>query len=226
MAGGPREPAWGGNAMHRMFMRFAIVVSLTALCGLGSPAAAQDRMPPIPPDKMTDVQKTAAETFAEGRGYAIRGPFVPLIRSPEVMLRAKAMGDHLRFKSTLGPRLNEMVILITAREWSQQYEWQAHHPIALKEGLRREIADAIAEGHRPAGMAEDEEIAYDMATEILRQKRVSDPTYRRALARFGEQGVIDLLGVVGYYNFLAIVMNATRTGLPEGVAEPLRRYPE
>jgi 4-carboxymuconolactone decarboxylase len=75
-------------------------------------------------------------------------------------------------------------------------------------------------------MAEDEEIAYDMATEILRQKRVSDPTYRRALARFGEQGVIDLLGVVGYYNFLAIVMNATRTGLPEGVAEPLRRYPE
>jgi 4-carboxymuconolactone decarboxylase len=75
-------------------------------------------------------------------------------------------------------------------------------------------------------MAEDEEIAYDMATEILRQKRVSDPTYRRALARFGEHGVIDLLGVVGYYNFLAIVMNATRTGLPEGVAEPLRRYPE
>jgi len=211
--------------MDALTLRFGFIVAATA-CALAGPLRAQDRMPPIAADKLTDAQKKAAEAFAEGRGYAVRGPFVPLIRSPEVMLRAKAMGDYLRFKSTLGPRLNEMVILITAREWTQQYEWNAHLPFALKAGLRREIADAIAEGHRPAGMAEDEEIAYDMATEILRQKRVSDPTYRRALARFGEQGVIDLLGVVGYYNFLAIVMNATRTGLPEGVAEPLRRYPE
>jgi 4-carboxymuconolactone decarboxylase len=204
----------------------SVLLAGAALCALASPLRAQDRMPPIAADKLTDAQKKAAETFAEGRGYAVRGPFVPLIRSPEVMLRAKAMGDYLRFKSTLGPKLNEMVILITAREWTQQYEWHAHLAIALKQGLRPEIADAIAQGHRPAGMAEDEEIAYDMATEILRLKRVSDPTYRRALARFGEQGVIDLLGVVGYYNFLAIVMNATRTGMPEGVAEPLRRYPE
>jgi len=210
--------------MQRKLMRFAIAIGLTALCAV--PVRAQDRLPPIPPDKMTDAQKKAAETFAEGRGYAVRGPFVPLIRSPEVMLRAKAMGDYLRFKSTLGPRLNEMVILITAREWSQQYEWQAHYPIALKEGLRREIAEAIADGRRPAGMAEDEETAYDMAVEILRTKRVSDATYQRAVARFGDQGVIDLLGVVGYYNFLAIVMNATRTGLPENTPEPLRRFPE
>ena len=211
--------------MDRNLVRLAVVTSLAAFC-LAAPARAQDRMPPIPADKLTDAQKKAAEAFAEGRGYAIRGPFVPLIRSPEVMLRAKAMGDHLRFKSTLGPRLNEMVILITAREWSQQYEWQAHHPIALKEGLRREIADAIADGRRPAGMAEDEEAAYDKATEILRMKRVSDATYRRAIARFGEQGVIDLLGVTGYYTFLAIVMNATRTALPENMAEPLKRFPE
>ena len=193
---------------------------------LASPLAAQDRMPPIPADQLTDAQTKAAQAFAEGRGYALRGPFVPLLRSPEVMLRAKAMGDYLRFKSVLAPRLNEMVILITAREWTQNYEWQAHQPIALKQGLRREIADAIADGSRPVGMAEDEEIAYDMAIEILRLKRVSDTTYRRAVAKFGEQGVIDLLGVVGYYNFLAIVMNATRTGMPEGVAEPLKRYPD
>jgi len=209
--------------MHRLFTRAAIVVSLLFV---SAPAPAQDRMPPIPADKLTEAQKQAAEAFAEGRGYAVRGPFVPLIRSPEVMLRAKAMGDYLRFKSVLGPRLNEMVILVTAREWSQQYEWQAHHAIALKEGLRREIADAIADGRRPAGMAEDEEAAYDMATEILRLKRVSDATYRRAVDKFGEQGVIDLLGVTGYYTFLAIVLNATRTALPENVAEPLRRFPE
>jgi 4-carboxymuconolactone decarboxylase len=193
---------------------------------LASPLAAQDRMPRIPAEQLTDAQKKATEVFAEGRGYAIRGPFVPLLRSPEVMLRAKAMGDYLRFKSVLPPRVNEMVILITAREWTQQYEWNAHYPAALKAGLRREIADAIAQGVRPGGMAEDEEIAFDTASEILRQKRVSDATYRRAVAKFGEQGVIDLLGVVGYYNFLAIVMNATRTAMPAGAAEELKRYPD
>jgi 4-carboxymuconolactone decarboxylase len=203
---------------------FAAALSISLV--LASPLVAQDRMPPIPADKMTEAQKKAAEAFAEGRGYQIRGPFVPLIRSPEVMLRAKTMSDYLRFKSVLEPRINEMAIIITAREWTQQYVWQAHYPAALKAGLRREIADAIADGRRPAGMAEDEEIAYDTATEILRLKRVSDATYARAVARFGEQGVIDLLGVIGYYNFLAIVMNTTRTALPAGMAEPLRRYPE
>jgi 4-carboxymuconolactone decarboxylase len=202
-----------------------IIAALSAFCLLSLPLKAQDRMPPIPADKLTEAQKKAAEVFAEGRGYAVRGPFVPLIRSPEVMLRAKAMGDYLRFKSVLPPRINEMVIIITAREWTQNYEWNSHHPAALKAGLRPEIADAIADGRRPTGMIEDEEIAYDMATEILRLKRVSDTTYARAVAKFGEQGVIDLLGVVGYYNFLAIVLNAARTPLPDGVAEPLKRYP-
>jgi 4-carboxymuconolactone decarboxylase len=84
-------------------------------------AAAEDRMPPIAPGNCSDAQKKAAEEFAGGRGYDVRGPFVPLLRSPEVMLRAKAMGDHLRFKSTLAPRLSEMILLITAREWTQQY---------------------------------------------------------------------------------------------------------
>ena len=202
-----------------------LAASFAVLCLLGNPLLAQDRMPPIPADKLTEAQKKASEAFSEGRGYAVRGPFVPLIRSPEVMLRAKAMGDYLRFKSVLDPRINEMVIIITAREWTQNYEWHAHQPAALKAGLKREIADAIADGRRPVGMVEDEEIAYDMAIEILRLKRVSDPTYARAVAKFTEQGVVDLLGVIGYYNLLAIVMNATRTPMPDGVPEPLKRYP-
>ena len=204
----------------------SLFVTVALVGALAAPVLAQDRMPPIPTDKLTDAQKQASATFAEGRGYAVRGPFVPLLRSPEVMLRAKAMGDYLRFKSVLPPRLNEMVILITARAWTQNYEWHAHYPLALKAGLRAEIADAIAQGDRPTSMAEDEEIAYDMATEILRDKRVSDRTYARAVAKFGEQGVIDLLGVAGYYNFLAIVMNATRTAMPAGAAEELKRYPD
>jgi 4-carboxymuconolactone decarboxylase len=211
----------GGNVVRASF-----IAALLILCLVASPLAAQDRMPPIPPDKLTEAQRKAAEAFAEGRGYQIRGPFVALVRSPEVMLRAKAMSDYLRFKSVLEPRINELAIIITAREWTQQYVWQAHQPAALKAGLRREIADAIADGRRPTGMADDEEIAYDMATEILRLRRVSDATYARATAKFGEQGVIDLLGVIGYYNLLAIVMNTTRTPLPAGMPEPLKRYPE
>lgn len=197
-----------------------------ALGMIATQAVAQDRMPPIPADKYTEAQKKAAAEFAGGRGYEVRGPFVPLIRSPEVMLRAKAMGDHLRFKSALEPRLSEMVILITAREWTQQYEWVAHHDIAIKAGLRQDIADAIAEGRRPSGMAEDEEAAYDMSIEIQRTKRVSDPTWNKAVAKFGEQGVIDLLGINGYYTLLAMTMNAARTGLPAGTAEPLKRFPD
>jgi 4-carboxymuconolactone decarboxylase len=120
-------------------MRHAAILGLTMLGSLvaATPCDAQDRMPPISMDKFSDAQKKAAEAFAQGRGYAVRGPFVPLIRSPEVMLRAKAMGDYLRFQSSLGPRLNEMVILITAREWTQQYEWHAHADIARQSGIAR-----------------------------------------------------------------------------------------
>jgi 4-carboxymuconolactone decarboxylase len=208
---------------HRLAGAIASFVMFSAVV---IPALAQDRMPPIPADKYTEAQKKAAEEFSGGRGYEVRGPFVPLIRSPEVMLRAKAMGDHLRFKSVLAPRLSEMIILITAREWTQQYEWVAHHDIAIKAGLRNDIADAIADGRRPVGMAEDEEAAYDMSIEIQRTKRVSDPTWNKAVAKFGEQGVIDLLGINGYYTFLAMAMNVARTGLPAGVAEPLKRFPD
>jgi 4-carboxymuconolactone decarboxylase len=210
-----------------MYLRLATTFAILGALGAASmPAAAQDRMPPIAPEQYSDAQKKAAAEFAGGRGYDVRGPFVPLLRSPEVMLRAKAMGDHLRFKSTLAPRLSEMIILITAREWTQQYEWVAHYDIAIKAGLRPEIAAAIADGHRPAGMADDEEAAYDMSVEIQRTKRVSDATWNKALAKFGEQGVIDLLGINGYYTFLAMTLNAARTALPAGVAEPLKRFPE
>lgn len=206
--------------------RWVNSLGVFAITCITTAAVAQDRMPPIMADKYTDAQKKAAEEFAGGRGYEVRGPFVPLIRSPEVMLRAKAMGDHLRFKSALAPRLSEMVILITAREWTQQYEWVAHHDIAIKAGLRIEIADAIADGRRPTGMAEDEQAAYDLSLEIQRTKRVSDATWAKAVAAFGEQGVIDLLGINGYYTLLAMTMNAARTGLPAGIAEPLKRFPE
>ena len=117
---------------------------------------SQDRMPPVPADKYNDAQKKAAAEFSEGRGYAVRGPFAVMIRSPEVMLRAKAMGDYLRFRSVLPPALNEFTILITARQWSNSYEWQAHVPHAKKAGLKDDIIAAVADGRRPANMSEEE----------------------------------------------------------------------
>jgi 4-carboxymuconolactone decarboxylase len=200
--------------------------ALAACCFLASPLAAQDRMPPIPADKLTEAQKKVVKEFAEGRGYEVRGPFTPLLRSPDLMTRAVGMSDYVRFKSVIAPRVAELVILVVAREWTQQYEWAAHYRNALKEGLKREIADAIGESRRPDAMAEDEGIAYDFATEILRSKRISDTTWGRAVAKFGDQGVVDLLGTVGYFNFLSIVMNGARTPLNDGSPGLLPRYPD
>ena len=203
-------------------MRTLLVALLLALAPL---AIAQDRMPEIPADKMTEAQKKAAEEFAAGRGTPVFGPFVPLLRSPEVMLRAKAMGDYLRFKNSLPAKLSEFTILITSRQWTQQYEWDVHYPIALKAGLSAEIAKAVAEGRRPQSMPADEELVYDFLTELHDTKSVSDATYARAVARFGEQGVIDMIGVNGYYTFLAMVMNTARTALPPDHKPALPAFP-
>jgi 4-carboxymuconolactone decarboxylase len=195
------------------------------LVGMAAGATAQDRMPPIPADALTDAQKRAIAEFKAARSVDISGPFVPLLRSPEVMSRARAMGDYLRYKSSLPPRLSEFVILLTARRWTQQYEWNAHQPLALQGGLRREIAAAIADGRRPDAMAEDEEAVYALWDEVQRNQSVSDATYAKAVTRVGEQGVIDVLGITGYYTMLAMVMNTTRTPLPDGVKPPLAPLP-
>jgi 4-carboxymuconolactone decarboxylase len=188
--------------------------------------ATNERMLPIQPDKWTAEQKQAAEEFQAGRGYAVSGPFAVMMRSPEVMLRAKAMGDYLRFRNVLPKRVSEMVILITAREWTQQYEWSYHYGFALEAGLAKPIVEAIAEGRRPDAMAEDEAAAYDFSIELHRTRRVSDKTYARALQLFGEQGVIDLTGVSGYYSLLAMMMNVARTQPDHGKAPLLERFPE
>jgi 4-carboxymuconolactone decarboxylase len=175
---------------------------------------------------LTDAQKKAIEEFKAARAVDISGPFVPLLRSPEVMSRARAMGDYLRFKSSLPPRLSEFVILLTARRWTQQYEWHAHMPLALQGGLKDEIVAAIAVGRRPAAMAADEEAIYQLWDEVQRNQGASDATYANARDKIGEQGIIDVLGITGYYTTLAMVMNTTRTPLPAGVTPPLAPLPK
>jgi 4-carboxymuconolactone decarboxylase len=201
---------------------------LARLCGailLSMTAAAQDRMPPIPADKMTEAQKKAAAELAAGPRGAFRGPFVPLVRSPELMSRVQRVGEYLRYSNSLPQKLVEMTVLMTARRWTQQYEWNAHYPLALKAGLKKDVADAIAEGRHPAGMAEDEEIAYNFTTELNQNGTVSDPTYARAVGTFKEQGVIDLIALNGYYSLLGMVMGVARTPLAPGDTPMLKPFP-
>jgi 4-carboxymuconolactone decarboxylase len=190
-------------------------------------AAAQDRMPPIPKDKMTEAQKKSFEEVTSGPrgGGGAEGPFVPLLRSPELMSRLQKTGEYLRFHNTIGPKLTEFVILLTARQWTQQYEYDVHQVNGAKAGIKQETIKAITEGRRPAGMESDEEIVYDFCSELRQNHSVSDETYARAVSKFGEQGVIDMTGLVGYYTTLAMIMNVARSPLPEGKKAPLAAFP-
>jgi 4-carboxymuconolactone decarboxylase len=208
---------------HRVVLTVAVIFLGNGM--LTNVAGAQDRLPPIPPDKMTSAQKEAIVEFRSIRGADPFGPFVPLMRSPELMNRASAMGNYLRYSSALPPRLSEFVILMTAREWTQQYEWDVHYPNALKAGLNPAIAMAIADGRRPLDMAEDEALLYDFCLELQRSRSISDATYGRMVSKFGEQGVIDTVGIVGYYTLLGMVLNTARTPLPAGVKPPLPAFP-
>jgi 4-carboxymuconolactone decarboxylase len=189
-------------------------------------AVAQDRMPPIPKDKMTEGQRKALEDVMATRGPGgAEGPFVPMLRSPELMNRLQTLGEYVRFHNSIGTKLTEFVILLTARQWTQQYEYEAHQPLALKAGVSQETISAITDGRRPTGMAADEEIVYDFCTELRQNQSISDATYARAVSKFGEQGVVDMTGLVGYYTTLAMIMNVARSPLPNGKKAPLAPFP-
>jgi 4-carboxymuconolactone decarboxylase len=205
--------------MHRIRRLVA-----TAGVVVASVACAQERLPTVPPANYSAQQKQAAAEFEAARKMPVFGPFEPLMYSPLLMTQARAMGDYLRYKSAIGTTLSELVILMTAREWTQDYEWYVHYPIALKAGIKPEIADAIADGRRPQGLSDDEEIAYQFTSELLRNKRVSDPTFARAESRFGRQGVVDMTGITGYYTLLAMELNVAQYEIPKD-GKRLVRFP-
>ncbi len=184
-----------------------------------------ERLPRIAPEKMTDAQKRVAAEIAAGPRGELRGPFIALLRSPELASAVQKVGEYLRFRCPLERRVAEMATLMAARHWTQQYEWNSHHAHAMKAGLNPAIAQAIADGRRPPGMAEDEDIVYELITEALRNQSVSDATYARALDKFGEHGVVDLVAITGYYGMLAMVLNLARTALPGGKPPPLPYFP-
>jgi 4-carboxymuconolactone decarboxylase len=219
---------------RRDFIGGATALAGTSLLGLAAPAGAAatppsegpvDRMPAIPAEKWTDAQKKAAAEITSGPRKELVGPFIPLLRSPEYMSRLQRVGEYLRYNTKLGPAISEFIILLMARQWTQQFEWYSHQALALKADIKPETIKSIAEGQRPVAMSPDQEMVYEFVTEIRLHQGVSDPVYERVLNRFGEQGVIDIAGLCGYYTTLAMLMNVARTPVPPGVTPPLAPFP-
>ncbi len=181
-----------------------------------------DRMAPLDEAKMKDSQKKAAAALIAGPRKAVVGPFIALLRSPELLERLQRVGEYLRFDNTIPQRLNELAILSVARHVRNDFEWVIHHPLALKAGVARATLDALEAGKRPAVMADDEALIHDFVTELLRDYAVSDATYARALRLFGEQGIVDLTTTVGYFVTVCMVMNVAGTPAPASGLKPLK----
>ena len=198
-----------------------IMLAAALACGLAGAAAAQERFPELKLDQMTPEQRKIAEAIMSGPRGRMSGPFNAWLRSPEIGDALQNVGAKVRFKSSLPAALNEFAILITAREWTSQYEWYAHHPLAMKAGLPPQVAADLAQGRKPEGMDADTALVWQFCTELHRNRVVSDATYAAAKQRFGEQGVVDLIAVSGYYVTVSMTLNVAQVGLPPGVAPPL-----
>jgi 4-carboxymuconolactone decarboxylase len=157
---------------------------------------------------LTPEQQQAAEEFKRLRGVEPFGPFIPLLTSPELMLRVSALGEYLRFRSALPPRLSELAILVTAAQWRQQFEWDVHAPIALKSGITQPVLDAIWSGEPPPDLDRGQQVLYDLCVELHRNRRPTPATRELARDALGEQGLLDAIGICGYYALLAMVLNA------------------
>jgi 4-carboxymuconolactone decarboxylase len=212
-------------------MRICVVcLGIAVLSGLAlaqSPAARDlhlrgDRFQPLTYDKLTAEQKAMVEHLLAGERGGMNGPFNVTLRSPEMGDLAQTLGAQLRFHSSLPNRLNEMAILMTARFWNAQYEWSAHKKNAVTAGLNPSVIDAIATGKRPGSMPPDEEAVYNFGDELLRTREVSDRVFKAAVDTFGERGVVDLTGVMGYYCFVSMMLNIDRYPLPDGEKPELK----
>jgi 4-carboxymuconolactone decarboxylase len=181
-----------------------------------------DRFKPLKYDEMTPQQKTMIDHLLAGERRGANGPFNVLLRSPEIGDLGQEFGAATRFKSSLPQKLYELAILVTARYWTAQYEWQAHHRSALQAGLSPAICDAIAQGRRPAAMQKDEEAVYNFVSELLNTKQVSDATFTAAKNAFGERGVVDIIAVTGWYQIVSMMLNVDRYPVNEGTQPELK----
>ncbi len=174
-------------------------------------------------EQLTPEQKQWADsiTAPPRNGRFGNPPYRAYIRSPQLAARLSPLSDYLRWGTSLPPRLSELAILITARQWTAQYEWYAHYPLAIKAGLDPSVAADIAAGKRPGAMKDDEAALYDLAMELYRDKQVSDETYKKALDKFSERGIMDIIGIIGYYDLVSMTLITMRAQPPNDSVTPL-----
>ena len=170
-----------------------------------------DRMPPLAYEAMDDMQHAAADELIAGPRRGVKGPFIPLLRSPRLLAPLQRAGEYLRFDSALPRRVSEFATLVVSRQWTQQFEWFTHVPLALQEGTSAETIEALRLGRRPPAMSADEAFVYDFIVELATHRGVSDATYAECIERFGERGVIDLVGLIGYFTLVSMVLNVAHT---------------
>ncbi len=185
-----------------------------------SPARAQERLPPIAPAEWTPEQKKVAAEIVAGPRGGMPGPFNAWLRSPDLASRFQKVGEYARFHTSLPPALNEIAILLVARDWSAAFEWYAHYQLAMKAGLSPSVAEAIAHRRRPEGMSEDEAMVHDFARELLETRNVSDAIFEKMRTRFGERGIVDLIGTLGYYVAVSMTLNVAGVPVPPGSSVP------
>jgi 4-carboxymuconolactone decarboxylase len=217
--------------MIRMLVACACAFALVGTAVAQAPAQRPDprsiklrgnRFKPLTYDEMTSAQKSMVEHLIAGPRAGVNGPFNVLLRSPEIGDLGQEFGASTRFKSSLPQRLYELAILVTARHWTAQYEWQAHHRSALQAGLSAAICDAIAAGRRPASMQKDEEAVYNFVSELLNTKQVSDGAFTAAKNVFGEKGVVDIIAVTGWYSIVSMMLNVDQYPVADGTQPELK----
>ena len=186
-------------------------------------ALSGERMPEMTLEKMTPAQRSIAEAIMNGPRGRMRGPFNAWLRNPVLADRLQKVGEYVRFNTSLDKRINEMAILMTAQAWGAQYEWYAHAPLAVKAGLDPSVVAAIGAGRKPENMKDDEAIAWEFITQLRRDHSVDDPTYTRALEKFGEPGIVDLIAVNGYYDVVSMTLNVARVKPPAEAEMPFKQ---
>jgi len=202
------------------------ILRVSAICVLfaGSAVALTgERMAEIPLDKMSSAQRAVADAIMSGPRGGLRGPFNAWLRSPVLADRLQKVGEYIRFNTSLEKRINEMAILMTAQAWGSQYEWYAHAPLAIKAGLDPDIVAAIGAGRKPEKMKDDEAVVWEFTTQLRRDHGVDDAIYARALEKLGEQGIMDLIAVNGYYDVVSMTLNVARVAPPAGEELPFKQ---
>lgn len=178
------------------------------------------RLPDLPPERLTPEQRAVHDAIVAGPRGTVQGPLKVWLRSAALASRAQEFGAFCRYHTSLPKRLSELAILITGAHWKAGFEWFVHAPIGIEAGLDANAVEAIRTGDRPTFAKADEAALYEFTRELLEERKVSEPTYRKAVAELGELGVVELTGILGYYALISMTIVAFEVPLPEGEIEP------